>query len=427
MEKVVPTADLLPPPDAAATVRLGLIGTGIVVAAAALGLVVSNVLESAPWPVSTARLLLTGVGCLVAGVAVARRPDRWMTWLLLAASALLAGLIALPPHWDSARLLGLLAAGVAGSFAVVTALPPGLRPLVASVWIVFQFTAILGATTWPSPTPWLTQQAMVRVFAPYLTAVYLRNAYHFYSPDPGPASLMHILVRYELDTPDPATGKPQAVSEWVVFPKRDQHMKDPLGLSYYRRLSLTEAVSQSLPDAQTADTFNRTDATQARGQVAISGYSRPGADGKPEQVVIPVPPGEFEPMPNQYRVPDPMVTRFLLPSYARHLVHELSGAGRRVVNVKMYRMEHRVIPPEMFVGTSRQPRVDPFHPTTYRVYFLGDYDPTGKLVNPRDPMLYWLIPVLPKPGGAAPGDKERIDFDDYVSRHAGFQVDWRRP
>ena len=204
-------------------------------------------------------------------------------------------------------------------------------------------------------------------------------------------------------------------------------MKDPLGLSYYRRLSLTEAASQTLADAQTADTFNRGESQLSRGAVAINGFTRPGPDGKPEQVVIPVPPAEFEPMHTQYRVPDSLVSRNLLPSYARHLVHELSGPGRRVVNVKMYRLEHRVVPPEYFIGTSRTGRLDPFHPTTYRAYFLGDYDAAGTLVNPRDPLLYWLIPVLPKPGGAAPGDKNHVDYDDYLSKHAGFEVDWRRP
>jgi hypothetical protein len=326
-----------------------------------------------------------------------------------------------------------MAAGVFASLAVAQAVPARLRPAGATAALVFHFGAILSATTWPTPTPWITQQAMVRAFAPYLRAVYLSNAYHFYSPEPGPASLLHILVRYERD--DPAGGKPTTVDEWVVFPARDQHMKDPLGLAYYRRLSLTEAASQALADSATADTFNREEAQKARIQVAVGGYTRPGPDGKPEQVQIPTAPPAFEPPAGQYRVPDPMVTRNLLPSYARHLAHTLTGpraedgkpVNYRVANVKIYRLEHRVVPPENFVGTRGRTPLDPFHPVTYRAYFLGDYAPDGTLVNPRDPLLYWLIPVLPKPGGAAPGDKTGKDYDDYLSRHAGCEVEWRRP
>ena len=424
MEKASPVVDVLPPPDPAAALRLGVVGVVLVLVGAAVGLAADSLADPGAGPVGTARLLLTAAGVLLAGCAVSRRPDRPLVWLTLAAAAA-AAIAAVPPHWDSARLLAKFVAAVAGSFALVNATPPAWRPAAMTAGVVFHFLGILAATTWPTATPWITQQAMMRVFAPYLRAVYLSNAYHFYSPEPGPASLLHMLVRYELDEVDPATGKPRTASEWVVFPKRELHMKDPLGLSYYRRLSLTEAAAATLADAQTADTFNRNEAHQARAAVAMTGFPRTTPDGKTEQVVIPLPPNEFEPSQTQYRVPDSLVSRNLLPSYARHLAVALSAPGQKVVNVKMYRLEHRVVPPEAFVGTSRQPRIDPFHPTTYRAYFLGDYDATGHLTNPRDPLLYWLIPVLPK--AAAPTDKDRVDYDDYLSRHAGFEVDWRRP
>jgi hypothetical protein len=409
-----PTTDLLPRPDLPATRRLAAVGLIAVGVAAVVGLA-----GDGPGPLASGRLALTGVGCLLGGIAVARRPDRPEAWGLFAAACWLAGLAALPGHWDSARTLGRIAGGIGLAFAVVQTLPMGLRPVAATLGVLFHFGGILGAVTWPNPTPWITQQVMSRVYTPYLRAVYLTNAYHFYSPEPGPASLLYVLLTYDVD------GRP--VSEWEVMPTRARHMKDPLGLSYYRRLSLTEAVSQTLPDGQTADTFNRVKAQEDRGRVAITGFTRPGPDGKPETVVIPLPPPEFEPLAAQYRVPDPLVLRNLLPSYARHLAGSRSAPGRAVTNVRLYRLEHRVVPPESFIGAGRYPRIDPFHPTTYRAYFLGDYDPAGKLVNPQDPLLYWLIPITPKPGGAAPGDKDKIDFDDYLSRHAGFQVEWGRP
>jgi hypothetical protein len=41
-------------------------------------------------------------------------------------------------------------------------------------------------------------------------------------------------------------------------------------------------------------------------------------------------------------------------------------------------------------------------------------------------MLYWLVPNVPKRGGASPADPEKKDYIDYLSKHAGFEFDWRR-
>jgi hypothetical protein len=90
--------------------------------------------------------------------------------------------------------------------------------------------------------------------------------------------------------------------------------------------------------------------------------------------------------------------------------------------IRAYRLEHRITPPVLLVEG-----LDPYHPTTYRPYFLGDYDANGELVDPQDPMLYWLVPVVSKPGGAAPGDPRKRDYEDYLEKHAGAVLEWRRP
>jgi hypothetical protein len=41
-------------------------------------------------------------------------------------------------------------------------------------------------------------------------------------------------------------------------------------------------------------------------------------------------------------------------------------------------------------------------------------------------MLYWLVPVMPKPGGAAPTDPTQRAYVDYLSLHAGYEFDWRQ-
>src|SRR5881392_1511225 len=79
------------PPVAWETVRrVGLAGLGLTAAAAALGLVVTAMGGSAPWPLATARLVLVFIGAVTAGLAVSFRPDLWQAWALGAAAALLA-------------------------------------------------------------------------------------------------------------------------------------------------------------------------------------------------------------------------------------------------------------------------------------------------------------------------------------------------
>src|SRR5207245_8728727 len=136
--------------------------------------------------------------------------------------------------------------GAAAAGAGVLQLAPGWRLVAISAAMVFHFTGIFMATTSPPPTPWLTEQLFQRVFNPYLQFVYLRNAYHFYSPEPGPASLVAFHLKTETGS-DPSTGAKQYQYEWVVIPRRPADVRDPLGLSYYRRLSLTEQMARGSP------------------------------------------------------------------------------------------------------------------------------------------------------------------------------------
>src|SRR5437660_1738064 len=80
----------------------------------------------------------------------------------------------------------------------------------------------------------------------------------------GPASLLYCLVTY--DTIDPKTGKPEA--EWLKIPTRGEHLKDPLALTYYRRLSVTEQVSQTIPDYVTPASFEKLDVRVRRMKAA---------------------------------------------------------------------------------------------------------------------------------------------------------------
>jgi hypothetical protein len=421
MERDVPAAEtdqLIPPTPPLTVYRVAIIGAACTGLAALIGAIVAGGEAAGPGPLSTVRLALVAVGLLLAGSAISLRASLPLGWFLAGITAALAW-PGIPAHWDSFRLLVSVAAVVAAVAGLLLLAPIRLRLSVLTLFAAYHFFGIFLATTWPDPTPWPTQQVGTRGFLPYLMFMYLRNAYHFYSPDPGPASLIYCLVTY--DTKDPATGKPEA--EWIKIPNRKDHLKDPLALTYYRRLAVTEAISQNLPDYITPATFEKLDVRRRRMEVA-NGFL-------PNYPHIPLAPDEIEQPILQYRMPRPDVSRYLLPSYANHLLVSNTYPDRRAVTVKIYRLEHRIVP----VGAFAQ-GMSPFHPMTYRAYFLGEYykNPTTEqveLVDPQDPMLYWLVPIVPKRAPTLSKVPKREinedEFEDYLSKHAGYKVDWRRP
>ena len=395
-------ADALPP-YAAETVRTtALVGVGLTAGAAALGLVALGVPDSIANVLNTGRLFLVFIGVVTVGAAVSMRPGLWWSWALASAAALLAW-GGLPAHWDSFRLLAQVLAGVAAGGMVITLCSPLWRMIIASGVILYHFGGIFLATTSPPPTPWLTEQLFRHLYNPYLQFVYLRNAYHFYSPEPGPASILAFLVKTETGT-DPATGAKQYKYQWVVVPKRPDDVRDPLGLSYYRRLSLTEQLARgSLGLVLPSDQFEKTEMRERRYR-----RSRPEFGGN-----IP-----FHPVDNfnlQYKVPNTDVSRYLLPSYASHVIleHTPDKESAAKTTVKVYRIEHEIMPVEQLVqGHS------PYHPGTYRPFFLGEFDARGTLLNPQEDLLYWLIPVIPVTINDPKANPYKKEYLDYMSVHA---------
>ena len=41
-------------------------------------------------------------------------------------------------------------------------------------------------------------------------------------------------------------------------------------------------------------------------------------------------------------------------------------------------------------------------------------------------MLYWLVPVIERPGGGIPGDLNKKDYIDFLSIHAGREFEWSK-
>lgn len=394
------------PPVAPASVRLtGLVGLGLLGTSAAVGLA-ALAMNEVPSAVNTARLLLVLVGTITVGAAISMRHDLWWVWAFGAVAALLAW-GGLPAHWDSFRFLCWALFGVAAAGVACCVLPPDWRLGVASAITVFHFTGIFMATTAPStgnlPAPWLTVQAFSRVYNPYLQFIYQRNAYHFYSPDPGPASILAFLLKTETGTD--AKGVKQYKTEWVVVPKRPDDIRDPLGLTYYRRLSLTEQLARGTPGVLVADQFEKK-------EMMVRREAKRGA----------IPYHPFDALGMQYKLPNPDVARFLIPSYASHVIMEREPTKELAAKttVKVYRLEHQTMMIDRFETKMPDGQYqDPYHPSTYRPYFLGEYDARGELVNPQEELLYWMVPIIPYI--AAPNDQTnpfKKNYIDYMSVHA---------
>jgi len=406
-EPIPPPVEVLPPAPLPAVVRLAAAAFGLGLLAVVVGLVAG---ENGPGPSGTVRLALVSASALLAGGVLSLRPDAALVWLLAALTAA-ANSFGFPDHWDSGQMLMRVAAAAALAGAALMAVPRAYRRVAVVGFVAFHFSSLVVATTWPDSTPWITNQLGQRFYLPFMQFTYLRNAYHFYSPEPGPASHLFALLTYETDELDAATGKPKTLSEWVTLPRRDTQWKDPLGQTYYRRLSLTENAVRSASEIG----YNSEERRQAKLRRDDVAYSM-----KPGVKKIPYPSPTYEVEFRWYAPPQADVSRYLLPSFTRHLAAEYTAPGYKVVNVKLYRAEHRIVTTQYFVTQ----KLSPFHPTLYRVYFLGDYGADGQLVDPQDPMLYWLIPIMPKAGKLKLDEPSPDQFTDLLTEHAGFEFPW---
>ena len=211
-------AEAVPPYEWAFVRKVGLFGLGFLALAVGLGIVETALGDGVAPVTHPFRLFLVLFGAVATGSAVSMRPDMWRAWGLGAAAAFLA-VWGTPATWDSFRLLFGVMAAVAFTWMIFLDAPPRYRLPALSILLVFHFTGIFFATTMPPSTPWVTEQAFLRVYNPYLQFVYMRNAYHFYSPQPGPASILVFMLKTEVGV-DKATGEKRYKTKWLVMPRR---------------------------------------------------------------------------------------------------------------------------------------------------------------------------------------------------------------
>ncbi len=343
--------------------RIAAIGAGLAAVAAGVGVTVENAPDR--WPAAAAGIL--GIaGMLVAGFAVTCRPKDSITLGLAALTAFLAA-IATNPTWDSIRLMQWVMAATAAICAGIVQLSSTGQRVAFSLLILYHFAGIFAAITSPTWTPWLTSQLWARVFRPHLEFSYVNNAYHFYSPQPGPAQVLWFCI---MGTDGQA--------RWYKTPIKGE-MLDPLGVEYFRRLSLTERANQLSGAGPSAEAMNaRTLLSQ---------------DYKfhPEMPAV-----------QQYR-PLGERGRQFMQGYAAHVAHVL-GTGRKaadgspmpVQDIKVFLTEHEMLGQFQF-----QQDKDPYAPETYRPIFEGRFDGDGRpLMDPAYRSLqYWLIPIYRTPTG----------------------------
>jgi hypothetical protein len=361
-------------PEMKCVYRQGLVGAAFAAAAVAARLVGGG---SQGLDIAAA---VTGVvGMLITGIAVARRPKDSIVLAIAWATAVLA-LFGTNPEWDAIRVMMGVMAAVAAVAAGLLLLPQTAQRVAISLVVLYHFCGILSAITSPHPMPWLTAQLWARLFRPWLEFCYVNNAYQFYSPQPGPAQVLWFCITDEDDN-----------KQWLKIPRRAEKL-DPLGVEYFRRLSLTERANQNVPTPLGPPP----EMLRAREEYA------PLIPMHPELLAL-----------QQFRMPNEHA-RQILSSYARHVADDYAAKGVKVKAIKVYLTQHRMLGQKEFAEG-----MHPFDPTTYVPFFVGEFDAQGNLTDPNDPMLYWIVPIIRgqnhKPG--PPGSPGQ-DIRNYVTVHA---------
>jgi hypothetical protein len=341
------------------------------------------------------RFGLFAAGTLLTVLAVVRRlrSASWDLTSRLSSSGLvaLAGLAALEsrqllhPDWDSFKLfyVGLFLAALFG--AVLILLPPLARKVVLTAVILFHFGGMATAITSVDPPnstgSWLSKQLWTYAYRPYLQFMYLTNAYHFYSPDPGPPSLFWFAVKYS-----------DGSYVWVKTPHREN---SPIGMHYQRMLALPEHSFTGQPRLpytamELAVQPLGTELGKRGSWEEISHRRLLGSTLKYGPKGLPIPMVLGLDGLVQYREPTDPSKKIVAAVARRALWKEAPRReGLTPVSVKMYRVTHLILlPKELAEGVS------PLDKPKHWPYFLGEFDREGKLVDSRDPFLYWLVPIV---------------------------------
>jgi hypothetical protein len=369
--------------------------------------------------------LLTAVG---AGMRLARAawdlPQRIETAALISLVGLasLLGYLAMNQDWDSGKMFyaALFIACLAG--VVLILLPPLPRRIALSLFILYHFGGMVVAITSVDPPGsqglWVSRQLWVRAYRPYLQFMYLTNAYHFYSPDPGPPALLWFALQYDDGT-----------YSWVKLPDREN---SPISMHYQRMLALPEHSYQPKPrlplmhieilearkrkllrpeeEEEIAQRGSWEDIFQRRNAGSTFRYKVANQPDWSDRKTLPIPLVQDFDISVQHREPT-WNHKKTIASVAKRILWTAPPRedGKRAKTVKMYRLIHRILSPdELSQG------VRPLAKWKHLPYFLGEFDREGKLVDPLDPFLYWYLPIAKvHPDYGQPGEGAPTIFVNY--------------
>jgi hypothetical protein len=344
------------------------------------------------------------------GSALTRAHECALMLVMAALTAFMACFALANPDWDQLSdwftlqrflyVLGLVALAA----APLTAVDDMTRRGVVSGLILFHVLGLATAAFGMPPTPWVVTQLWTRIYRPYLEFMYLNNAYHFYSPEPGPPSHLWFRVYFTDEN-----KQPRAV--WYKIPRlrEDGHHGHATSLVYQRHLSITE---NSMPiEGFAADNPQFEKIAERRLAWSPEGAKKDPVIGKnAPKLDLVVPLNPRLPRSQQYRPPQPYVRRFL-ESYTRHVVHKVAPEHPtwEFKRVRVYRIVHQIPPSDLYLMG-----VEATDPEFYLPVYMGEFDERGKLLNEDDPLLYWMLPILRDP-------PQRLDspIRDWARRHAG--------
>lgn len=344
---------------------------------------------------------------------------------ILAAGATLTSGFALA-QCDSSLVifLGALTA-LLSALVPLTIVSTTFRRSIVSAVIVLHFAAIVNATLAAHPASWLMGQLWTRFSRPYLEFMYLNNAYHFYSPDPGPASYLWFRIFYDTGAVDPETGEPKLLGRWLKIPDVDEKGNHGyrVALEYQRYLSLTEQVIAAEaapplyfrgPDGKMAPTpaFASRILNSPDGEILKKEWKGEVLGKDPPvlpKFVLSVPFHQFIANDQQYQKPT-MAAHRMYEAYVQHVARTKHPTRDLPVHsVKVYRVMHMIPPWNVYAAG-----MDPADPEFYRPYYMGEYLPSGKLKEIDEPLRYWLLPIL-RDNQSLPASPIR----SYAAMHAG--------
>jgi hypothetical protein len=317
-------------------------------------------------------------------------------------------------EWATIRRLLTVMAFVSLMAAPLMMASQSVRRRLVGLLVLLHFGGICTAVLAGIHSNWLVSQLWTRIYRPYLEFMALTDGYGYYAPDPGPGHYLWFRLVYE-----DSQGKTHG--DWRKIPDLDDDGRPRyvVSLTYQRMRTLAARTAPHLAAPPESHLVLRENGEPkvvyaeyfSRRLSHSTGHQPQGADRPSAKDTMQIPFHPNVPIANQYAAPRPEI-RQALSSFVRHVYFTTrpKQADWKLRHVKVYRVVHLV--PTGQLATAYLDGADPTDPEFYRPYYLGEYGSDGRLVNSKDPLLYWLMPVFRARQG---------EIHDYARRHAGDQ------